>query len=468
MTLTLTVPPRTNGDRLTGLPVAVIGAGPVGLAAAAHLLERGLPVVVYEAGPAVGTSVRAWGHTRLFSPWQYVIDPAAQRLLEATGWEAPRASSLPTGHDLVDTYLVPLAATPQLAPVIQYGTRVEAVSRQGMDRTRSTGRADTPFLLRLHTADGTHDVTARAVVDTSGTYTSPNPLTAAGLAPASDLGDRVVHALPDVLGTDRARFAGKRVLVVGAGHSAANTLIKLASLAKTAPGTDVLWAVRNAGTARLGTDAADGLAARGQLGSTVHGLVESGQVQQIASYEIDDVRPDGDQVTVTGRRAGETFAVTVDVIVNATGFRPGLDMLREVRLGLDDIVEAPRALAPLIDPNLHSCGSVPPHGVAELAHPEPNFFIAGMKSYGRAPTFLLLTGYEQVRSIAADLAGDHAAARLVELVLPETGVCSTDIGGSSSCCTTPAAAATPNAADTACCAAPEPTPAADSGSCCAN
>jgi thioredoxin reductase len=448
MTLTLTVPPRTDADRLTGLPVAIIGAGPVGLAAAAHLIERGLSVVVYEAGDAVGTSVRAWGHTRLFSPWQYVIDDAARRLLAPTGWTEPRRSSLPTGHDLVERYLEPLAQTPELEPVIRYGVRVDAVSRQGMDRTRSAARADTPFLLRLHTADGVEDVTARAVIDTSGTYTSPNPLTAAGLAPAADLGDRVMHALPDVLGADRARFTGKRVLVVGAGHSAANTLIKLAALAKDEPGTEVLWAVRNAGTARLGADAADGLAARGQLGSNVHGLVASGRVEQLASFEIDDVRPDGAQVTLTGRRAGEPFAGTVDVVVNATGFRPDLDMLREIRLGLDDIVEAPRTLAPLIDPNMHSCGSVPPHGVSELAHPEPNFFIAGMKSYGRAPTFLLLTGYEQVRSIAAELAGDREAARQVELILPETGVCATDIGGSS-CCTTPPAASTTAAANAA-------------------
>ncbi|MBT2503168.1 FAD-dependent oxidoreductase [Curtobacterium sp. ISL-83] len=469
MTLTLTVPPRADAGRLTGLPVAVIGAGPVGLAAAAHLLERGLDVVVYEAGPAVGTSVRAWGHTRLFSPWQYVIDPAAQRLLETTGWEAPRPSSLPTGHDLVDQYLAPLAATPQLAAVIRYNTKVEAVSRQGMDRTRSTGRADTPFLLRLHTdtTNSSTDVTARAVIDTSGTYTTPNPLIAAGLAPAADLGDRVLDALPDVTGADRDRLAGRRVLVVGAGHSAANTIIKLAALAKDAPGTEVLWAVRNAGTARLGADAADGLAARGQLGSTVHGLVESKRVQQIASFEIDDVRPDGDQVTVTGRRAEEPFTVTVDVVVNATGFRPDLDMLREIRLGLDDIVEAPRALAPLIDPNLHSCGSVPPHGVAELAHPEPNFFIAGMKSYGRAPTFLLLTGYEQVRSIAAELAGDRVAARQVHLVLPETGVCSTDIGGSSCCSTTPTTSSAPAADPGTCCAGPEQ-PAGASSSRCTN
>ncbi|KTR45380.1 FAD-dependent oxidoreductase, partial [Curtobacterium oceanosedimentum] len=116
MTLTLTVLPRADADRLAGLPVAVIGAGPVGLAAAAHLLEQGLPVVVYEAGDHVGTSVRAWGHTRLFSPWRYVIDAAARRLLEPTGWNEPRRSSLPTGHDLVAQYLDPLAQTPELAP----------------------------------------------------------------------------------------------------------------------------------------------------------------------------------------------------------------------------------------------------------------------------------------------------------------------------------------------------------------
>jgi hypothetical protein len=124
----------------------------------------------------------------------------------------------------------------------------------------------------------------------------------------------------------------------------------------------------------------------------------------------------------------------VDEIIATTGLRPDLAMLHELRLGLDAAVEAPSALAPLIDPNLHSCGSVPPHGVDELSHPEPGFYIVGMKSYGRAPTFLMLTGYEQVRSVAAALAGDWASARDVQLVLPETGVCSTDRGEGGSCC----------------------------------
>ncbi|WP_295826319.1 FAD-dependent oxidoreductase [uncultured Microbacterium sp.] len=430
MSLTLTVPPRPESDRRAGLPIAIIGAGPVGLAAAAHLLERGLPVVVFEAGDTAGAGVRTWGHTRLFSPWRYVVDAAARRLLEVEGWTAPDAEGLPTGDELIDGYLEPLARTAALASVIRYGTRVEAVARQGMDRTRSVGRAATPFVLRLRTNDGTTDVTARAVIDTSGTTSSPRSLLSSGLA-HDDLGDRVTTALPDVRGRDRARFAGRRVLVVGAGHSAANTLIALAALAADEPPTRITWAVRNGGTARLAAAAADDLAARGRLGAAVNRLVDEGIVEQIATFEIDDVRLSGDGVRVSGRRAGEAFAVEVDVIVNATGFRPDLSLLSEIRLGLDEVVEAPRALAPLIDPNLHSCGSVPPHGVAELTHPEPDFYLAGMKSYGRAPTFLLLTGYEQVRSIAAELAGDRAAARRVDLVLPETGVCTTDAG---SCC----------------------------------
>ena len=428
--MTLTVPPRPGADRRTGLPVAVIGAGPVGLAAAAHLMERGLRVVVFEAGAVAGAAVHAWGHTRLFSPWRYVVDAAAGRLLEAEGWTAPDAEGLPTGHELIDRYLEPLARTAALASVIRYGTRVEAVSRQGMDRTRSIGRAAAPFVLRLRTAEGVTTASARAVIDTSGTTSSPRSLLSSGLA-HGDLGDRVTTALPDVCGRDRDRFIGRRVLVVGAGHSAANALMALAALAEEEPSTHIAWAVRNDGTARLAADAADDLAARGRLGAAVHRLVADGRVKQIAAFEIDDVRLSTDGVHVSGRRGGEPFALEVDVVVNATGFRPDLSMLREIRLGLDEIVEAPRALAPLIDPNLHSCGSVPPHGVAELTHPEPDFYLAGMKSYGRAPTFLLLTGYEQVRSIAAELAGDRRAARQVDLVLPETGVCTTDAG---SCC----------------------------------
>jgi thioredoxin reductase len=430
MSLTLTVPSRTDAGERASLPVAVIGAGPVGLAAAAHLLERGLDVVVLEAGATAGAAVSAWGHTRLFSPWSELVDAASARLLDRAGWDAPTAAGLPTGRELVSSYIEPLAATPELAARIRYGARVVAVSRRGMDRTRSAGRADAPFLLRVSTSAGPSTVLARAVIDASGTYASPNPLGAAGLpVTAAD----ILPALPDVLGRDRARFAGRHTLVVGAGHSAANTLLKLASLATEAPGTTISWAIRNASPVRVFGADADELAARGRLGSAVHDLVRSGTVALVDRFEIDDVAPG---FSVSGRRAGEELTLDADVVVNATGFRPDLDMLREIRLGLDEVIEAPRALAPLIDPNVHSCGTVRPHGVVELTHPEPDFYLAGMKSYGRAPTFLLLTGYEQVRSIAAELAGDRAAARDVTLVLPETGVCSTGGAAASAggCC----------------------------------
>ncbi|TIH37397.1 FAD-dependent oxidoreductase [Subtercola vilae] len=434
MTMALTVPARREASRLAGLPVVVIGAGPVGLAAAAHLLERGVEVLILEAGEAAGAGVSSWGHVRLFSPWSEVVDPAAARLLDAAGWDAPEARRLPLGSEVVRDYLLPLAGTPALSPVLRYSSRVTAVSRQGMDKTRSMGRADTPFLLRISTPTADETLLARAVIDTSGTLSNANGLLASGWNPTADGALWLANAMPDVLGTERARFAGRRVVVVGAGHSAANTLLALAKLKETEPETEIVWVIRNATPVRVFGEATDELAARGQLGDNTHSLVRRGVVELVDLFEIDDAHPDEEGVRLTGRRYGNPFELRGDIVVAATGFRPDLSILREIRLSLDDIVEAPRQLAPLIDPNLHSCGTVPPHGVAELTQPEPNFFIAGMKSYGRAPTFLMLTGYEQVRSIADELAGDPDAARVVQLILPETGVCSSGPGDGGSCC----------------------------------
>ncbi|GAA1954667.1 FAD-dependent oxidoreductase [Microbacterium aquimaris] len=435
MTLLDLTPRVAVSDALTALPVAVIGAGPVGLAAAAHLAERGIPFEVLEAGDDVGAAIRRWGHTRLFSPWRYLIDPAAERLLDAAGWEAPAPGRVPTGADLVASYLEPLAQTPEMAGRIRFGVTVTAVSRRGMDRTRSAGRDDTPFVLRLTERDGqVREISARAVIDASGTYTSPNPLASSGLPPLGSGGaDRVLHALPDVLGADRALFAGRHTTVVGAGHSAANTLLALADLAVDAPGTRVSWLIRNASAARVTSSDDDELAHRAALGSKLERLVAQGRVTKVDSFEISGVDECDEGVRLVGTRRGEPATHDSELVVNATGFRPDLDMLREIRLDLDEVVEAPRRLAPLIDPNLHSCGTVEPHGFDELTHPDKGFFIVGMKSYGRAPTFLLATGYEQVRSVAAWLDGDMRAATAVQLDLPATGVCSTDIGGGTCC-----------------------------------
>ncbi len=439
---------RTNGtsSKTTGLPVAVIGAGPVGLAAAAHLLARGETPLVLEAGPAVGASIRQWGHVRFFSPWKYTVDAASVALLEPTGWTLLDPEGAPSGTDIVQNYLEPLAALPQIAPHIRLGARVTAIARRGHDKMKTPGRQDAPFVLRIQCPDGTEEqVFAKAVIDASGTWTRPNPLGADGLPAFGEAAaaERIFYGIPDVLGRDRARYAGKRVVVVGSGHSAFNALLELATLADQAPGTEIIWAVRRAQVGQLfGGEENDALPERGRLGTRTRVLVDSGVVRY-TSLRIAEVRRTDLGLVLVGED-GEMLG-PIDEIVCATGFRPDLALTRELRLNLDAAVEAPSALAPLIDPNVHSCGSVPPHGADELKHPEPDFYTVGMKSYGRAPTFLLLTGYEQVRSVVAAIAGDWESARNVELVLPETGVCSTSnsSGESAACCGTTAAVVLP-------------------------
>ncbi|HEV2321365.1 MAG TPA: NAD(P)-binding domain-containing protein, partial [Gammaproteobacteria bacterium] len=412
-------------------PVAIIGAGPVGLAAAAHLLRRGETPLVFEVGPSVGAAVLQWGHVRLFSPWRSLIDREAAVLLETDGWLAPDPEAYPTGRELVEDYLVPLANTPQMKPHLRLQTRVVAVSRQGIDKMKTPGREEAPFVLRLQTASGEEqDVLARAVIDASGTYETPNPLGADGILALGEreLRKSIFYGIPDILGIQRERHAGRRVLVVGSGHSAFNALLELAELARERPATRLLWAIRRTDLDRLfGGGERDTLPARGELGRRIQNLVESGQIRLVSGVHIQALQQTSKGIVIAG---AEERLGPVDEIIATTGFRPNLSLLRELRLALDASLESPVRLAPLIDPNVHSCGTVPPHGVEELSHPEAHFYIVGMKSYGRAPTFLTLTGYEQVRSIVAALAGDDEAARTVELVLPETGVCSSDAGGS--------------------------------------
>jgi len=431
-------------DRTSHLPVAVIGAGPVGLAAAAHLIVRGIEPLVFETGPGVGTSVREWGHVRVFSPWEFNVDPAAAELLEAAGWSAPEADGYPTGAELAERYLEPLAALPQIASRLRLNARVAGVARHGVDKLKDAGREESPFELVVEQGGVERRVLARAVIDASGTWTQPNPLGAGGLPAVGEraLADRIEYGIPDVLDGARARYAGRRVLVVGSGHSAFNAILDLVALRDSEPRTQIVWAIRGAGPGRkYGGGGDDQLPARGALGDAVRRLVRDGSIELIGGFHTRGVTRAGDRLTVTdGERA-----IVADEVIAATGFRPDLNLLGELRLDLDDRVEAARALAPLIDPNLHSCGSVPPHGVDELSHPEAGVYIVGMKSYGRAPTFLLRTGYEQVRSIAAALAGDLGSARRVELVLPETGVCNRSAA--------PAAEPAAGAAASACCGA---------------
>jgi thioredoxin reductase len=424
------------------LPVAIIGGGPVGLAAAAQLLARGATPIVLEAGPAVGHNIRQWGHVGMFTPWRFCIDRAAEALLVSHGWSHPPKDDVPTGGNLVTRYLEPLGEI--LAPYILFNARVTAVTRRNADKVRTAERENLPFVLRVVGPNGrVRRVEARAVIDASGTWGTPNPMGADGLPAIGEekVAERIATGIPDVLGADKARYAGKTVAVIGSGHSALNVLIELAALQQQAPGTKIFWLLRKDRIeAAFGGEAADALPERGALGSQTRALVESGAVKAMAPFRIVEIVREMAHLLIKGDHAGQPASLAVDEIIVTTGFRPDFSMLREIRLALDPWLESSGTLGPLIDPNLHSCGTVRPHGALELAHPEPDFFIAGMKSYGRAPTFLLATGHEQVRSIAAALTGDHEAAARVELNLPETGVCSArpvnlEAAAEAACCT---------------------------------
>jgi thioredoxin reductase len=424
-------------------PIAVIGAGPVGLAAAAELVMRGERPLVLEAGNGPGHSIRQWAHVAMFSPWEFNTSKAAVALLEASGWRRPVAANIPTGRDLVELYLAPLAQLPALRPHIRYGARVTGIARRGHDKARTAGRDAEPFVVRISTEDGNEAVIeAKAVIDASGTWTAPNPAGTDGLpAPGErDAADRLSYGIPDVLGTARDRYAGKTVMVVGGGHSAIGALIELGRLKQDFPATRIIWVMRKAHIeAAYGGESADALPARGALGIQARELVEHAAVEVLSPFRISRIGRAGDgALLVTGDHGGNAHELAADEMIVATGFRPELAMLREIRLTLDSWLESSGSIGPLIDPNLHSCGTVRPHGARELAHAELGFFIIGMKSYGRAPTFLLATGHEQARSVVAQLTGDVEAAARVELDLPETGVCfSRPIGQaaeSASCC----------------------------------
>lgn len=420
---------------MSQLPVVVVGAGPQGLAAAAHLTERGLDVVVIEKGEHAGAAVAEWGHVRLFSAWPELTDAASRRILEPTGWVGP-AAGYPTGSEWVRDYLTPLADA--LGDRIRYRTTVTGIARQGRDKVVDAGRKSQPFVVHTRDGDGGEGrVLARAVIDASGTWALPNPAGADGFPAIGEAAasDRISYRIPD----DVAELAGSHVVVVGAGHSATHTVLRLSELARRAPGTRVTWLLRRGSVSNVfGGGAGDDLPERAALGSRARKMIESGVVDVMTGFRVAAVDRLSDLLTIRSEDGREVTGVAQ--VFALTGFRPDTEILREVRIDLDASLDAVAGIAAEIDPNIHSCGSVAATGARQLAQPEQGLFIVGAKSYGRAPTFLALTGFEQVRSVVAHLAGDHEAAARNELALPDTGACggAGDFDGSSGCCAAPA------------------------------
>jgi thioredoxin reductase len=421
------------------LPVAIIGAGPVGLAAAAHLTLRNLPFVLFEAGGIVATHILTWQHIRVFSPWRYNIDNAARQLLGQTDWKAPDNEALPTGAELYRQYFKPLADLPALKPHIHLRSRVISIGRAGLDKMKTAGRDQLPYTIQVLCDNQVEQFNARAVIDTSGTWSCPNPIGSGGSFAVGEQenSSRIFYGIPDILHAHAVRYANKNILVVGSGHSSINAILELDKLKQQYPATRIHWVLRKPNIKSVyGGQESDSLRARGALGIRIEQLVNQDRVSIYTPVQIQQIINVGDMLSVVGHQHGTKLMLpNIDEIICNTGSRPDFSFLREVRLSIDPSLESVKAIADLIDPNIHSCGTVRPHGEKELRQPDKDFYIAGSKSYGRAPTFLMATGYEQVRSIAAAIAGDFDAAANVELDLPETGVCSVAaIDAVNACC----------------------------------
>src|SRR5688572_7591285 len=353
-------------EPVSSLPVAVIGAGPVGLAAVAHLEVRGVPYLLFEAGKTVASNILSWKHIRVFSPWRYNIDKAARQLLTASQWQSPDDDGLPTGQELFDHYFKPFYELPFIKKYTHLNAKVLSVGRKNLDKMKTFGREELPFVLQvLHDNELKH-FEVRAVIDATGTWNSPNPIGSGGVYAVGEIenSDRIFYGIPDVLNKQADRYKKKSVLVVGSGHSSINAIIELDKLKDKYPTTEIHWVLRKKNVSDVyGGQETDALEARGALGVKIEQLVNDDRVNVYTPFQVQQLVTKNDKLTVVGFQDNEQFALPwIDEIISNTGSRPDFSFLREVRINIDPNLESVAAIAELIDPNIHSCGTVRPPG----------------------------------------------------------------------------------------------------------
>jgi len=408
----------------------VIGAGPIGLEAALESVRRGFDVVVYEAG-RVGEHLHRFGHVGLFTPFGMNSSGAGRGRLAALGKALPAEDAILTASELADRYLAPLAALPELRQAIHDRSRVTHIGREGMAKTRGVAaagdesRSNRPFLLRVVGADGSTRIEqADIVLDASGVYGTPNGTGPGGLpAPGEEsLGDRADRWIPAVLAADRERYRVPRVLLIGDGHSAATALVELDALAaeRGRGSARVHWVRRDRGAGAPFAEVADDpLPARSALASRANAIARNaGWLEQHPGATIDGYVVGADGVRVMLREsAGASRTLDIDRVLALTGYRPDLELSRELQIHLCYASEAPMKLASaILTASLASpatsgdCLSQVSHGPETLQNPEPDFYVLGAKSYGRNPLFLLTIGHQQVQDVFA-LIGSPEAAR---------------------------------------------------------
>ena len=395
--------------------LSVIGAGPIGLEAASVALERGFDVHVFERGE-VGAHPLAWGHVRLFTPWRMNLGASSRRRLEQSGWTAPDPEAFPTGNELVEQYLAPLAALPEMAGRIHTHSPVVHISRRGLVKSDSPGKAERrerPFRLLVRDHGGRENfLHAFSVIDASGVYGQPNWAGDGGIPARGELylAPQMSYHVDDVLGLRRERYAGKRTLVIGAGASAATVVSDLVALAADVPATSIAWATRAPLDRVFATIEGDALPARRALYDRARALLQGHpSVTHVGGVVVEGFEYNSatHRYRVSLRATNdETRVEEVDLVIVNTGLGPDHSIYRELQVHECYATRAPMKLAAALL-GATDCMTVPAFGADVLENPEPDFFILGNKSYGKTSHFRLETGYRQVEDVIQKLAQDQ-------------------------------------------------------------
>ncbi len=392
--------------------MAILGGGPVGLASLMRAVAEGWDARLYERG-RVGEHIRSWGHVRMFSPHAMNVVTGGSGARDTAG--GPLGKELLTGRQYVERHLEPLAARPELAARITTGTRAIAVSRDRLrksDGIADPARARSPFRLLLADGQGERAVEADVVLDATGTFGTPNWLGQGGIPAVGerDAATALEHRLPDMPGAERARFAGRHTLIVGSGHSAATAVVWLSQIAAAHPRTRITWVTRRSGPRPVPEVAADPLAERARVTSAANDAAQGATawLTHVPDASVLEVSRDGPVIVATLATGGGPRIVRADALLALVGYRPDLDLAREVQVQTCWATEGTYRLAAVLLAGEGNgigtdCLAAVPLGPDTLLHPEAGFFTLGAKSFGRNPNFLIRTGLEQVSDVFAML-----------------------------------------------------------------
>lgn len=390
---------------------AVIGAGPIGLEIALRLVERGYEVTVFEKG-RIGEHIRQWAHVRFFSPLGMNV---TSRMREAVNDDLPSDDSLLTGGEFVSRVLEPLARSAALRDRILAGRRVVSMARSGLGKLGLPNhplRSERSFRLLVEDSEGHESIhEADLVFDASGVYSQANWAGTAGMPASGErtLENRIVRHLRDFDGKDMHRWSGKKILLVGHGHSAANAVVALSHVLKKNPATQLIWAVRSDKTKPVTEVPDDPLIERGKIvdaaNELAHHPLENMQVLRRTTIDafnlpvVPGSLQTADPPIKVKLKVWKNFQeVEVDEIISLTGYRPDLDMLRELTADFSNINEGARGLYRALT-NITDCLAKIEVAPKDLESGEPNFLVTGIKSYGRNAGFLLQAGYDQLDGI---------------------------------------------------------------------